>query len=130
MIACPRAYYCTYNRIANEAEDANRAGNSAVLYRTIHTLTGRTASKLPPGTAKDGSPLCDETDQLHIWRVHLHEQFNNPATPLDPVLTAEAASAIPDPSIDSTPHRHTLIDLISKQLASVKHKHIKRKELK
>ena len=47
-----------YSRIADEAEDANRTGNSAVLYRTIRTLTGRTASKLPPVTAQDGSPLC------------------------------------------------------------------------
>ena len=54
-----------YRRIADEAEYANRTGNSAVLYRTIRTLTGRTAFKLPPVTAKDGSPLCDETDQLH-----------------------------------------------------------------
>ena len=87
----------------NEAEDANRTGNSAVLYRTIRTLTGRTASMLRPVTAKDGSPLCDETDQLHRWKDHFQEQFNNPAPPLDPVLMAEAASATPDPSVDSTP---------------------------
>ena len=92
-----------YNRIADEAENANRTGNSAVLYRTISTLTGRTASKLPPVTAKDGSPLCDKTDQLHRWKDHFQEQFNNPAPPLDPVLMAEAASATPDPSVDSTP---------------------------
>ena len=36
-------------------------------------------------------------------RDHFQEQFNNPAPPLDPVLMAEAASATPDPSIDSTP---------------------------
>ena len=50
-----------YSRIADEAEDANRTGNSAVLHRTIRTLTRRTASKLPPVTSKDVSPLCDET---------------------------------------------------------------------
>ena len=92
-----------YNHIAGEAEDANRTGNSAVLYHTIRTLTGRTASKLPHVTAKDGSPLCDKTDQLHRWKDHFQEQFNNPALPLDPVLMAEAASATPDPSVDSTP---------------------------
>ena len=92
-----------YSRIADEAEDANRTGNSSVLYRTIRTLTGRTASKLPPVTAKYGTPLCDETEQLHRWKDHFQEQFNNPAPPLDPVLMAEAASATPDPSIDSTP---------------------------
>ena len=84
-----------YSRIADEAEDANRTGNSSVLYRTIRTLTGR--------TAKDGTPLCDETEQLHRWKDHFQEQFNNPAQPLDPVLMAEAASTTPDPSIDSTP---------------------------
>ena len=77
-----------YSRIADKAEDA-----TAVLYRTIHTLTGRTASKLPTVTAKDGTPLCDETDQLHRCKDHFQEQFNNPAPPLDPVLMAEAASA-------------------------------------
>ena len=76
--------------------------NSAVLYRTIRTLTVRTASNLPPVTAKDGSPLCDETDQLHRWKDHFHEQFNNPAPPLDPVLMAESACSTPDPSVDST----------------------------
>ena len=96
------AWYC---RIADEAEDAHHTGNSAVLYRrpTIRTLTGRTASKLPHVAVKDGSPLCDETDQLHRWKDHFQEQFNNPAPPLDPVLMAEAASATPDPSVDSTP---------------------------
>ena len=73
-----------------------------MLYRTIRTLTGRTASKLLPVTAKDGTPLCDETDQLHRVKDHFQEQFNNPAPTLDPVLMAEAASATPDPSIDST----------------------------
>ena len=92
-----------YSRIADEAEDENRTGHSAVLYRTIRTLTGRTASKLPPVTAKDGTPLCDETDQLHRWKDHFQEQFNNPALPLDPVLMAEDANATPDPSLDSTP---------------------------
>ena len=42
-----------YSRIADETEDANRTGNCEVLYRT---LTCRTASRLPPVTAKDGSP--------------------------------------------------------------------------
>ena len=92
-----------YSRIADEAEDAKRTGNCAVLYRTIRTLTGRTASELPPVTAKDGSSLCDETDQLHRWKDHFQELFNNPAPPLDPFLMAEAASATPDPSVDSTP---------------------------
>ena len=92
-----------YSRIADEAEDANRTGNSAVLKRTIRTLIGRTASELPPVTAKDGTQLCDEPDQLHIWKDHFQEQFNNPAPPLDPVLMAEAASATPDPSVDSIP---------------------------
>ena len=64
-----------YSRIADEAEDTNRTGNSAVLYRTIRTLTGRTASKLSPVTAKDGTPLCDETEQLHRWKDHFQEQF-------------------------------------------------------
>ena len=86
-----------YSRIADEAEYANRTGHSAVLYRTIRTLTGRTASKLPPVTAKDGSPLCDETDQLHRWKDHFQEQFNNHVPPLDPVLMAEAASATQPP---------------------------------
>ena len=92
-----------YSRIAEDAEDSNRTGNSAVLYRTTRTLTGRTASKLPPVTAKDGTPHCDGTDQLHRWKYHFQEQLNNLAPPFDPVLMAEAANAIPDPSIDSTP---------------------------
>ena len=92
-----------YSRIADEAEDANRTGNSAVLYHTIRTLTGRTASKLQSVTAKGGTPLCDETDQLFRWKDHFQEQFNNLAPPLDPVLMAEADSATPDPSVDSTP---------------------------
>ena len=57
-----------------------------------HTLC--TTSKLPPMTIYDGSPLCDETDQLQRWKYHFHEQFNNPAPPIDPVLVAEAASDI------------------------------------
>ena len=75
----------------------NRTGNSAMLYRTIRTLTGRTASKLPPVTVNDGSSLCDETVQLHRWKYHFQEQFNNPAPPLDPVLMAETDSDNPDP---------------------------------
>ena len=86
-----------HSRIADEAEYANRSGNSA--------QTGRTAPKLPPVTATDGTPLCDEMDQVHTWRDHFKEQLNNPAPPLDPVIMAEAASATPDPSIDSTPPR-------------------------
>ena len=92
-----------YSRIADEAEYANRTGNSAVLHHTIRTLTVRTASKLPPVTDKDGTPLFDETDQLHRWKYHFQKQFNNPAPPLDSVLMAEAASATPDPSVDCTP---------------------------
>ena len=84
-----------YSRVADEAEDVNRTGNSAVLYRTIRTLTGGTAFKLPPVTAKDGLQLCYETDQLHRWKDYFQEQFNNLAPPLDPVLMAEATSATP-----------------------------------
>ena len=105
-----------YSRIADEAEDANRSGNSAVLYRTIRTQTGRTASKLSLVTAKDGTPLCDEMDQIHTWRDHFQEQLNNPAPPLDPVLMAEAASATPDPSIDSTPPRADEISAANRKL--------------
>ena len=87
------------------------------LYRTIRILTGRTASKLPPVTAKDGSPLCDETDQLHRWKYNFQEQFNNPAPPLDPVLMAKAASPTPDPSVDST---RTTADEISAAIRKLK----------
>ena len=74
-----------------------------MLHRTIRTHTVRPASKLPHVTAKDGTPLFDGTDQLHRWKYHFQEQFNNPALPLDSVLMAEAASATPYPSVDCTP---------------------------
>ena len=90
------------SRIADMAEYANRTGNNAVLYHTIRTLTGRTASKLPPVTAKDGTPLCGETDQLHRCKDHFHEHFNNPTPTLDPFLVAESASVTLDPSVEST----------------------------
>ena len=83
-----------------------------MLYRTIRTLTGRTASKLPPVTAKDGSPLCYKTDQLHRWKDHFQEQFNNPAPPLDPVLMAEAASATPDRAAFDSLDRNSLWNIL------------------
>ena len=52
-----------YSRIADEAEDASRAGNSAVLYHAVRTLTGRTASQ-------EGSPLCHDTDNREQARIH------------------------------------------------------------
>ena len=55
-------------------------------------------------TVYDVSPICDETDKLHTWKYYFHEQFNNPAPPIDPVLVAEADSAIPDRQSD-IPHR-------------------------
>ena len=56
---------------------SNRAGNSrpTLLYCTIRALTVRTAYKLPPVTAKDGSPLAS-SDQLHRWKDPLASSWN------------------------------------------------------
>ena len=37
-----------YNKVADDAETASKAGNTAELYRTIRTLSGKTSAQLPP----------------------------------------------------------------------------------
>ena len=60
-------------RIADEAQYSN--SRPTLLYCTIRALTVRTASKLPPVTAKDGSPLAS-SDQLYRWKDPLASSWN------------------------------------------------------
>ena len=92
-----------YNKVADDAETASKAGNTAELYHSIRTLSGKTSAQLPPVVSKDGDQLNEPSEQLHRWKEHFVEQFNNtPPTP-DILLQTEAANAVPNATVDTGP---------------------------